>query len=94
MKIGILTRELDSPIYGKTNALPFTYLNLFTKEQYPVIIDTTLSLQTHKKTLLEQIKDIDGFILPGGERISEIDLFIIDYCYKNDIPLLGICLGM
>ena len=94
MKIGILTRELDSPIYGKTNALPFTYLNLFTKEHYPVIIDTTLSLQTHKKTLLEQIKDIDGFILPGGERISEIDLFIIDYCYKNDIPLLGICLGM
>ena len=32
--------------------------------------------------------------MPGGDCVSEIDLFIIDYCYKNNIPLLGICLGM
>lgn len=94
MKIGILTRKLTSNTNVNLNAIPFTYLNIFNKDYYPVIIDSSLPLQTHKENILNQIKDIDGFILPGGSDISEIDLFIIDYCYKKDIPLLGICLGM
>ena len=94
MKIGILTRKIISNSNVDTNAVPFTYLNTFNKEFYPVLIDSTLSLSTHKEDFLNQIKDIDGFILPGGSEISEIDLFIIDYCYKKDLPLLGICLGM
>ena len=36
----------------------------------------------------------DGIILQGGNDISLMDLKIINYCYINDIPLLGICLGM
>lgn len=94
MKIGILTRKLKSNTDVDVNAIPFTYLNVFNKEHYPIIIDSSLSLEKHKTDLLNQIKDIDGFILPGGNEISEVDLFIIDYCYKKDIPLLGICLGM
>lgn len=93
-KIGILTRSLTSTTEVTLNAIPFTYLNTFNKNFYPIIIDSTISLSTHKEALLNQIKDINGFILPGGSEISEIDLFIIDYCYTNDIPLLGICLGM
>jgi len=93
-KIGILTRSLTSNTNINLNAIPFTYLNTFNKNFYPILIDSTLSLSTHKNELLKQIKDVDGFILPGGNTISEIDLFIIDYCYTNDIPLLGICLGM
>ena len=86
MKIGILTRELTSNINALTNAIPTTY---------PIFINSSLELtDKNKELLLEQIKDIKGFILPGGESISEVDLFIIDYCYKNNIPLLGICLGM
>lgn len=94
MKIGILTRKLISNTNVEVNAIPFTYLNIFNKDHYPILIDSTLSLEKHKDELLNQIKDIDGFILPGGSDISEIDLFIIDHCYKKDIPLLGICLGM
>jgi len=93
-KIGILTRSLTSNTNVNLNAIPFTYLNTFNKNFFPVIIDSTIPLSTHKEELLKQIKDINGFILPGGSEISDIDLFIIDYCYKNDIPLLGICLGM
>lgn len=47
---------------------------------------------------IENIKHIisscDGIILPGGDDILEKDLVIIDYLYKNDVPTLGICLGM
>ena len=95
MKIGILTRESISNIGANTNAVPFTYLTIFNKENFPIIIDSSLKLNDkNKQHLLNQIKDIDGFILPGGEKISDVDLFIIDYCYKNNVPLLGICLGM
>lgn len=36
----------------------------------------------------------DGIILQGGNDISIIDIPIVKYCYKKDIPILGICLGM
>lgn len=95
MKIGILTRELTSNINALTNAIPTTYIEMLEKDTYPIFINSSLELtDKNKEFLLEQIKDIKGFILPGGECISKVDLFIIDYCYKNNIPLLGICLGM
>ena len=36
----------------------------------------------------------DGIILPGGEKTFEYDTYVVNYCIKNDIPILGICLGM
>ena len=95
MKIGILTRNITSDIGAKTNGIPFAYLETINNENYPIFIDSSLTLNNkNKELLLEQIKDIKGFILPGGDKISDVDLSIIDYCYKNNIPLLGICLGM
>lgn len=94
MKIGILTRNLISSSEAKINAVPSAYLDIIKKECYPIIIDSTFSLSRYKSDLLKQLKSVDGIILPGGDSISEVDLFTIDYCYKNDIPLLGICLGM
>lgn len=40
------------------------------------------------------LKLCDGVLLQGGNDVSLIDLPIIKYCYTNDIPILGICLGM
>lgn len=93
-KIGILTRTLTSNTNVNLNAIPFAYLNTFNKNFFPIIIDSSITLSTHKEELLKTIKDVNGFIIPGGNDINEIDLFIIDYCYKNDMPLLAICLGM
>lgn len=95
MKIGILTRNLISETKDKTTGIPNTYLNVVNKNNFPIFINNQLELtEKNKLQLLNQIKDIDGFILPGGENVSKVDLFIIDHCYKNNIPLLGICLGM
>lgn len=43
---------------------------------------------------IELLKICDGIILQGGNENSVIDISITKYCYDNDIPLLGICLGM
>lgn len=47
-----------------------------------------------KSDLIKQIKLCDGILLPGGCKIFEYDKFICKYALDNDIPLLGICLGM
>ena len=94
MKIGVLTREIVSSSNVLVNGVPVTYLNIFKDRYYPVFIDSTLNVNKHKEYLLDSFKDLDGFILPGGDKISQVDLLVIDYCYKNDVPLLGVCLGM
>ena len=47
-----------------------------------------------KEDLIRELKLCDGFIFPGGNKIYEYDSFIAEYAYENDIPSLGICLGM
>ena len=44
----------------------------------------------------EQLKDLDGLIVPGGfgTRGVEGKIKIIKYARENNIPFLGICLGM
>lgn len=42
---------------------------------------------------IDFIKKCNGFILPGGD-FKTIDFLVIKYAYENNIPILGICLGM
>lgn len=44
--------------------------------------------------MLDLIRMCNGIILQGGDEFYDFDIKIIDYLYKNDIPTLGICLGM
>ncbi len=44
--------------------------------------------------LKETLEEVDGVLFPGGNRITDYSLEIMDYCYKNNVPVLGICLGM
>ena len=50
--------------------------------------------EEEEQDLINQIKLCDGILLPGGDRIFYYDTFIIKYALDNDIPLLGICMGM
>lgn len=50
----------------------------------------TLGIINYNTNLLELC---NGFILPGGD-YKTIDDDIINYAYKTNKPLLGICLGM
>lgn len=43
---------------------------------------------------IESLKYCDGVILQGGSDPKEEELNIVRYIYENDIPCLGICLGM
>lgn len=48
----------------------------------------------NNEVILNCLDNIDGLILPGGSKVLNANLDIVDYCYKKKIPMLGICLGM
>ncbi|HBK35039.1 CTP synthase [Candidatus Uhrbacteria bacterium RIFOXYA2_FULL_40_9] len=47
-------------------------------------------------SLLQEINELDGIVIPGGfgSRGIEGKILAIEYCRKNHIPYLGLCYGM
>ncbi|MFZ3054726.1 MAG: CTP synthase [Minisyncoccales bacterium] len=52
--------------------------------------------ETGDKAELNKLKEYDGIIVPGGfgTRGTEGKIKVIEYCRKNKIPFLGLCLGL
>ena len=48
----------------------------------------------HFQNIKHIISLCDGIILTGGDKVTDNDYLLIKYLYDNDIPTLGICLGM
>lgn len=46
------------------------------------------------KYIQDTLEMCDGLLLPGGNRVTKSNLEVVDYFYKNNKPMLGICLGM
>ena len=51
---------------------------------------------TDAKTTKEVMKDVDGVVIPGGFGVRGIEgkLNVIKYARENNVPFLGLCLGM
>lgn len=47
-----------------------------------------------KDMLVKELSMCSGIVMPGGFKMINYDFFVLDYAIKNDIPILGICLGM
>ena len=49
--------------------------------------------EEEREILIEAIKLCNGIILQGGVESDIYEIFIAQYCYENNIPILGICAG-
>ncbi len=58
------------------------------------IIENVPMTLEEKEMLLGWLKLCDGIVMPGGQKMFEHDFFILEYAIKNDVPILGTCLGM
>lgn len=90
-KVGILLSKLDENfiLYRQIN----DYLlknNVLVLAFVPPVINDKLDY----KKLRKIINQFDGVILEGGRDFDKYDLAVVKYLYDNDIPTLGICLGM
>ena len=88
--IGIILRnfeENNKSFIGTRNDL----FNVFKNYDVNVI---GISINQDINKIINIVNVCDGIILSGGDNFVSNDFFLIDYLYKNDIPTLGICLGM
>ena len=70
--------------------LPTQPISYFNKS--PIKVGELNSFE--KEALETQLNLCDGFILQGGTTWYEYDSFVLNYAFKNRVPVLGICLGM
>ena len=86
--IGITTRILTNDIGIQIEKIPHSLVNKLEKLGVNIIIIPSV------KNIDFYIKLCDGFINPGGETWSLVDVEVLKHAMKYEKPLLGICAGM
>ncbi|MDR1208059.1 MAG: CTP synthase [Holosporales bacterium] len=107
-KWGELVENIDNPrsritivVVGKYTELPDAYKSLrealtHAGAQNQVGLDVRWCNSEQTEDVIAEIRGADGIIVPGGfgARGIENKIKAIQYARENDIPFLGICLGM
>lgn len=58
------------------------------------IVDVVTLSENEKEDLIRILKLCDGILMTGGSQWYQFDEIICKYAIDNNIPILGICLGM
>jgi len=103
LKIKNRKKEVDIAIVGKYVKLPDAYLSIIESLNHAgfhtgtkVNIKWVDSESITKQNVAEKLNGVSGMIVPGGfgDRGIEGKITACQYARENDIPYLGICLGM
>jgi CTP synthase len=101
-KIGSANRQITIGITGKYTTVRDSYASIINAIEHAGIalaseteikwIETTT---INDENVAENLKDVDGIIVPGGfgTRGTEGKIACIKYARENDIPYLGLCFG-
>lgn len=85
--IGVIMRPSVSE-----SKLPIKYL--YDDIDYAIRKSGGISIGIDSKYIDDYLDICNGFIIPGGDDITDCDLLAIKKIIDKDLPLLGICLGM
>ncbi|MDN6640197.1 MAG: CTP synthase [Tetragenococcus sp.] len=98
-----LKKTVRIALIGKYVELPDAYLSVVESLKHggfahdtKIQIDLINSAEITEENVAGQLKEADGILVPGGfgDRGIEGKIATIRYARENDIPFLGICLGM
>lgn len=98
-----LTKQVKIALVGKYVKLPDAYISVneaLKHAGYAINADVEVKLFDSEKitaeNVAEMLADYDGILVPGGfgNRGLEGMIQAIRYARENDVPYLGICLGM
>ncbi len=86
-------------VVGKYTALEDSYMSIIESLKHAGIaneIKVKTKLIAAQDYEISELEECDGIIIPGGFGASGIEgkLKAITYCRENNVPMLGICLGM
>jgi CTP synthase len=90
-------KEIKIAICGKYTDLKDSYVSVTEALRHAgAHLKTKIKLQWIESFNLEELKDIDGIIVPGGfgSRGSESKIKAVRFAREKKIPYLGLCLGM
>ncbi len=94
LKIGIVGKyvSLHDAYLSVSEALNHSSYHL----EYKVDLSYIDSEKLNSKNVYDELKGLDGLVIPGGygKRGIEGKIVALKYARENNIPLLGICLGM
>ncbi|PYZ92470.1 CTP synthetase [Salipaludibacillus keqinensis] len=102
-KVTNLTKKIRIALVGKYVALPDAYLSVAEAMKHAgyafdadVEIEWVNSEEITKENIADKLAAVDGILVPGGfgDRGIEGKIDAIEYARKNNVPFLGICLGM
>ncbi|MCI5564495.1 MAG: CTP synthase [Clostridiales bacterium] len=102
-RIKARTRDVQIGLVGKYVRLHDAYLSVAEALQHAgYALDTHVTIRwidserLTEESLREEMRDLDGVILPGGFGPRGIDgmLLAARYAREHDLPYFGICLGM
>jgi CTP synthase len=102
-KVLNLKKNVRIALVGKYVELPDAYLSVVEALKHSgfaydadITIDWIKAHELTKDNVDEYLKDADGILVPGGfgDRGIEGKIKAIRYARENDVPFLGICLGM
>ena len=93
------TKKVNIGLVGKYVALHDAYLSVveaLKHASYSLGAELNIKWIDSEKIDDDSFKDIDGLIVPGGfgKRGTEGMIKTCEYARVNDVPILGICLGM
>lgn len=102
-KVRNLSKTIDIGLVGKYVELPDAYLSVVESLKHAgydfdadIKIHWINSESLSEESIYEELNHIDGIVVPGGFGGRGIDgkLVAIRYAREQNIPFLGICLGM
>ena len=96
-KVGLFLREYESISNNSLLALRkdlFDYLNNYNILVVCIPLSYEMNENEAFSRVEELLKECSGVILPGGSDCFNLDLKIVRYLYEQNIPTLGLCLGM
>ncbi|MDD2619219.1 MAG: CTP synthase [Syntrophomonadaceae bacterium] len=102
-KVKNLEDEVTIGLVGKYVELPDAYLSIVESLKHAgfqynteIKIKWINAEQIEKEGTQDLLQDVDGILVPGGfgERGIEGKIATAGYARKNNVPFLGICLGM
>lgn len=98
-----LKKKVRIALVGKYVELPDAYISVVEALKHSgfaynsdIEIDWIKAQELTRENIEERLKDVDGILVPGGfgDRGVEGKIEAIRYARENDVPFLGICLGM
>lgn len=102
-KVLNLKKKVRIALVGKYVELPDAYISVVEALKHSgfsfdadIELEWIKSQDLTRENVEERLKDADGILVPGGfgDRGLEGKIEAIRYARENDVPFLGICLGM